>query len=61
VIGVVSMLLGGAFLQNFGPLGTTGTLASGGSIPLLNLASALEVSAAFLLIFGEFGEELVAR
>jgi multicomponent Na+:H+ antiporter subunit B len=61
VIGIASMLLGGAFLQNFGPLGTVGTLASGGSIPLLNLASALEVSAAFVLIFSEFGEELVAR
>jgi multicomponent Na+:H+ antiporter subunit B len=60
VIGVASMLLGGAFLQNFGPLGTAGTLASGGSIPLLNIASALEVAAAFVLIFSEFGEELVA-
>lgn len=60
VIGAASMLLGGAFLHNFGPLGTAGTLASGGSILLLNIATALEVSAAFLLIFSEFGEELVA-
>jgi multicomponent Na+:H+ antiporter subunit B len=60
VVGVASMLLGGAFLHNFGPLGTAGTLASGGSIPFLNLASALEVAAAFVLIFTEFGEELAA-
>lgn len=58
VVGVVSMLLGTAFLHNFGPFGTTGTLASGGSITLLNLASALEVSAAFVLIFTEYVEEL---
>jgi multicomponent Na+:H+ antiporter subunit B len=58
VIGVVSLLLGSAFLHNFGPLGTAGTLASAGSIPFLNLASALEVSAAFVLIFTEFLDEL---
>jgi multicomponent Na+:H+ antiporter subunit B len=61
VVGVVSMLLGGAFLHNFGPYGTAGTLASGGSIPFLNVASALEVTAAFILIFTEYGDELVAR
>lgn len=61
VIGIVSLLLGSAFLHNFGPLGTTGTLASGGSIPFLNVASALEVSAAFVLIFTEFLDELVLQ
>jgi multicomponent Na+:H+ antiporter subunit B len=58
VVGVVALLLGTAYLHNFGPLGTTGTLASGGSIVLLNLASALEVAAAFVLIFTEYVEEL---
>jgi multicomponent Na+:H+ antiporter subunit B len=58
VVGVVALLLGTAYLQNFGPFGTTGTLASGGSIVLLNLASALEVAAAFVLIFTEYVEEL---
>jgi multicomponent Na+:H+ antiporter subunit B len=61
VIGIVSLLLGSAFLHNFGPLGTTGTLASGGSIPFLNVASALEVGAAFVLLFTEFLDELVLR
>ena len=61
VVGIVSLLLGSAFLHNFGPLGTTGTLASGGSIPFLNVASALEVSAAFVLLFSEFLDELVVR
>ena len=59
VVGIVSLLLGTAYLHNFGPLGTSGTLASGGSIPFLNVASALEVSAAFVLLFSEFLEELV--
>jgi multicomponent Na+:H+ antiporter subunit B len=59
-IGIVSLLLGSAYLHNFGPLGTTGTLASGGSIPFLNAASALEVGAAFVLLFTEFLEELEA-
>jgi multicomponent Na+:H+ antiporter subunit B len=61
VIGLAAMLLGQAFLHNLGPLGTFGTLASGGSIVALNLASALEVSAAFVLIFTEFVEELVVH
>jgi multicomponent Na+:H+ antiporter subunit B len=58
VVGLVSMLLGTAFLHNFGPFGMTGTLASGGSIAFLNVATALEVTAAFVLIFTEYGEEL---
>jgi multicomponent Na+:H+ antiporter subunit B len=60
VIGIVSLLLGSAYLHNFGPLGTSGKLASGGSIPFLNVASALEVAAAFVLLFTEFVEELAA-
>ena len=60
VIGVVSLLLGTAYLHNFGPLGTSGTLASGGSIAFLNVASGLEVAAAFVLLFTEFTEELAA-
>ena len=59
-IGIVSLLLGTAYLHNFGPLGTGGTLAAGGSIPFLNAASALEVAAAFVLLFTEFLEELEA-
>jgi multicomponent Na+:H+ antiporter subunit B len=61
VVGIVSLLLGSAYLHNFGPLGTTGTLASAGSIPFLNVASALEVSAAFVLLFTEFLDELAIR
>jgi multicomponent Na+:H+ antiporter subunit B len=58
VVGIASLLVGAAYLHNFGPLGTSGKLASGGSIPFLNVASALEVSAAFVLLYTEFLEEL---
>ena len=43
LVGLVSLLLGDAFLTNFLPLGTEATLASGGTIGLLNAAVALEV------------------
>jgi multicomponent Na+:H+ antiporter subunit B len=59
VVGIVSLLLGSAYLHNFGPLGTAGTLASGGTISILNVATGLEVAAAFVLLFTEFLEELV--
>ena len=58
-VGLVSLLLGDAFLTNFLPLGTEATLASGGTIGVLNAAVALEVCAAFVLLFTEFLEELV--
>lgn len=61
ILGIVAMLLGGAFLHNFLPLGQKGSLLSAGSIPLVNLAAGLEVAAAFTLLFGEFVDELVLR
>jgi multicomponent Na+:H+ antiporter subunit B len=59
VIGLAALVAGMPFLHNLLGLGTTGTLASAGSIPMLNLAVGLEVSAAFVLIATEFLEELV--
>jgi multicomponent Na+:H+ antiporter subunit B len=60
LVGLVALLLGLGYLQNLlgGSLGDAGTLASSGSIPILNTATALEVAAAFVLIFTEFLEEL---
>ena len=55
-------LAGGlAFQENFLPLGKIGALTSGGSIPLLNWATGIEVTAAFTLLFGEFLEEAMVR
>ena len=61
VIGLAALLLGEAYLHNLLPLGTPGTLASSGSIAMLNVAVALEVAAAFALLFTEFLEELAAE
>jgi multicomponent Na+:H+ antiporter subunit B len=57
VIGLSALLVGDAFLQNLLPDGVAGKLSSGGSIPLLNWASGLEVTAAFVLLFNEFLSE----
>jgi multicomponent Na+:H+ antiporter subunit B len=57
VVGLAALLIGDAFLHNLLPYGLAGKLSSGGSIPLLNWASALEVCAAFLLMFNEFLSE----
>jgi multicomponent Na+:H+ antiporter subunit B len=59
VLGLIGLASGGVFLHNlFGP-GHFGTLFSGGSIPLLNWATALEVASANILLFHEFFEEYV--
>jgi multicomponent Na+:H+ antiporter subunit B len=58
-VGLLGMALAQAFLENFLPLGTIGTLLSSGTIPLLNWAAGLEVSAALVLLFGEFLEEVM--
>jgi multicomponent Na+:H+ antiporter subunit B len=57
VIGLVALFLGTPFLHNLLPYGLAGKLSSGGSIPLLNWATALEVTSAFVLLFSEFLEE----
>jgi multicomponent Na+:H+ antiporter subunit B len=57
VIGLVALFLGTPFLHNLLPYGLAGKLSSGGSVPLLNWAVALEVTAAFALLFSEFLEE----
>jgi multicomponent Na+:H+ antiporter subunit B len=61
--GVAALVLGYAFLANLmpGSLGMPGTLASAGSIPLVNAAAAIEVAAGFVLLLGEFLEELEAQ
>jgi multicomponent Na+:H+ antiporter subunit B len=60
-VGIAALIAGGAYLENVVRLGTTGTLAAGGTIPILNTAAALEVTAALVLIFHEFLEEVMAR
>src|SRR5204863_10197334 len=59
-LGLAALIAGMPFLHNlFGP-GRTGTLVSGGSIPLLNWATAIEVAAANVVLYAEFLEHYVA-
>jgi multicomponent Na+:H+ antiporter subunit B len=54
LVGLLTLAMGGAFLQNTLPLGRSGDLLSGGTIFAINLAVGLEVAAAFVLLFKEF-------
>jgi multicomponent Na+:H+ antiporter subunit B len=58
-IGLIALAVDGIFLHNLLGPGQRGTLVSGGSMPFLNWASALEVAAANVLLFHEFFEEYV--
>lgn len=57
LIGVATLLAGGAFLQNLLPLGQTGDLFSAGTVPIINYAVGLEVAGGFVLMFTEFLKE----
>jgi multicomponent Na+:H+ antiporter subunit B len=59
VVGLAALVSGTAFLTNLFGVGTAGTLVSGGSIAVLNWASAIAVSCAMLLLFAEFLETYV--
>jgi multicomponent Na+:H+ antiporter subunit B len=59
-VGLLGLLTGAAYLANVLPLGTAGDLASGGTIPLANMAVALAVAAGFVLILSEFLEQTLA-
>jgi multicomponent Na+:H+ antiporter subunit B len=59
IVGLAALLLGLSYLKNlFGP-GIPGTIVSGGSMPLLNWGTALEVSAANVVLYAEFLEQFV--
>jgi multicomponent Na+:H+ antiporter subunit B len=54
-IGAAGLLAGGALLENrLVPLGSAGTLLSGGTIPMGNLVVGLEVAGAAALLLSEF-------
>ena len=59
VIGLAALVSGLPFLTNLFGFGQTGTLASGGSIPLLNAAAGIAVTFALLLLFAEFLETYI--
>jgi multicomponent Na+:H+ antiporter subunit B len=57
VIGLAALVSGAPFLHNLLGHGSAGTLWSGGSVPLLNWATAFEVAAANVILMSEFLDE----
>jgi multicomponent Na+:H+ antiporter subunit B len=58
-LGLLGMALGGAYLRNVLPLGTTGNLFSGGTIPLINLCTGGAVAAGLVMVMYRFLEQTV--
>jgi multicomponent Na+:H+ antiporter subunit B len=59
LIGVGGIIFGAAFLDNFLPLRTPGSLVSAGTIPLLSVAVGFEVVGGFVLLLSEFLDQLL--
>jgi multicomponent Na+:H+ antiporter subunit B len=54
VLGIVGLLVHAAYLQNILPLGRSGSLLSGGTLPILNVLVGMEVCAGWLLVLSEY-------
>ncbi len=54
VVGVAGTVAAGAFLANFLPVGTLGTLTSAGTVPLLNVAVGIAVAAGLTVLLAQF-------
>jgi multicomponent Na+:H+ antiporter subunit B len=54
LLGIAGLLAGTSFLANFLPLGTFNTIASGGTVPLLNAAIGVEVASAVVVLLARF-------
>jgi len=59
VVGIAALVSALPFLHNLLGPGKAGTLMSGGSLPILNVATALEVFAANVVLCAEFLEQYV--
>ncbi len=57
LIGAAALIWGAAFLTNVLPLGQVGSINSGGTIPLINIATGLEVTAGFVSLSRAFLQE----
>jgi multicomponent Na+:H+ antiporter subunit B len=57
IIALVGMIVGSAFLLNFLPIGQSGNVFSGGTLPLINVSVGLEVAAGVVLVIYEFLEQ----
>jgi len=59
VVGAIGLAAGGLFMQNVLPLGQSGSITSGGIVPLIDLAVGLEVAAGLSLAILVYLEELL--
>ncbi|POX35953.1 sodium:proton antiporter, partial [Streptomyces sp. Ru73] len=57
--GAAGLLAGTSYLANFLPHGTLNTLASGGTVPLLNAAIGIEVACAVVVLLARFLDQAV--
>ena len=59
LVGLGGLVFGGAYLQNFLPLGQPGDLLSAGTLPAINALVGLAVAAGFVLMVQEFLEQVL--
>lgn len=61
LVGFAAWFDGQPFLSNIIPLGQQGTMTSGGTIALINLAVAIEVAAGFVVLLHAFMQSAIRR
>jgi len=61
LIALAGLVFGVATMDNVLPLGTTGSLLSGGTVPVLSVAVGVEVTAAVTLILSEMVDQMMLR
>jgi multicomponent Na+:H+ antiporter subunit B len=62
IVGLIGLVAGASYLSNVLPLGEPGLIFSGGMLPVINLAVALEVSAGVVVVVFDFlGQTLMVR
>jgi multicomponent Na+:H+ antiporter subunit B len=59
LVALAGLVFGVAVMDNVLPFGTTGSLLSGGTVPVLSMAVGVEVTAAVTLILTEFVDQML--
>ena len=61
LVALAGLVFGVAVMDNVLPYGTTGSLVSGGTVPVLSVAVGVEVTAGVTLILSEFVDQMLLR
>ncbi|MGX1547331.1 MnhB domain-containing protein [Streptomyces adustus] len=59
LVGLASLIIGGAFLKNVLPLGSFNQITSGGTVPVLNAAVGVEVACGLIVLLAHFLDQAV--